>query len=108
MFDRLICNIEHVDHLETCISNMTHNHFQTRSGQDVISAKTSSFSTKPSSHLNGVLADAQRVPQLDGFIPRAGHDLPVIGGEGHAQHVFGVAHKATGRGSSTNHIRRAK
>jgi len=40
--------------------------------------------------LDGVLALGQGVPQLDGLVPRGGHDLPVVGGEGHGQHVLGV------------------
>lgn len=47
--------------------------------------------------LDGVLAHSQGVPQLDGFIPGAGHDLTVIRRESHAQDIFGVADKAASR-----------
>lgn len=47
--------------------------------------------------LNGVLAHSQGVPQLDGFIPGARHDLTVISGESNAQDVFGVTDEAAGR-----------
>ena len=39
--------------------------------------------------LDGVLALRQGVPQLDGLVPRAGHDLAVVGGEGHGHDVLG-------------------
>ena len=39
---------------------------------------------------DGVLALGQGVPQLDGLVPAGGHDLPVVGAEGHAQHVLGA------------------
>lgn len=55
-------------------------------------------------YLNRVFAHAQRVPQFDGFIPRARHDLTVIGREGHAQHIFGVSHKMTGCSSTTKKV----
>ena len=32
---------------------------------------------------DGVLALGEGVPQLDGLVPAGGHDLPVVGGEGH-------------------------
>lgn len=51
-------------------------------------------------HLHRVLADAQGVPELDGLVPGARNDLAVVGGEGHAQHVLGVAHEAAGGGAS--------
>ncbi|KAJ0879195.1 hypothetical protein HanRHA438_Chr10g0448591 [Helianthus annuus] len=50
--------------------------------------------------LNGVLALAQSVPELDGLVPRGGYDLPVVDGESHGEDVFGVPHKAPGGGSS--------
>ena len=40
--------------------------------------------------LNGVLALGEGVPQLDGLVPAGGHDLPVVGGEGHGQDILGV------------------
>merc|ERR1712107_275506 len=40
--------------------------------------------------LDGVLALGQGVPQLDGPVPAGGHDLPVVSGEGHGQHVLAV------------------
>ena len=46
--------------------------------------------------LDGVLALGQGVPQLDGLVPRGGDDLPVVGGEGHGQHVFGVVLEPAG------------
>ena len=46
--------------------------------------------------LNGVLALGQRVPQLDGPVPRSRHDLPVVGGEGHGHHVLGVVLEPAG------------
>ena len=47
-------------------------------------------------YLDGVLADTQGVPQLDGLVARTGHNLPVISGEGNAENILGVADKATG------------
>lgn len=38
--------------------------------------------------LNSKLALGQRVPQLDGVVPGATHDLTVVRGKGHAQHVL--------------------
>jgi len=43
-----------------------------------------------------VLALAQRVPQLDGFVAGARHDLAVVGRERHRQNVAGVAYEAAG------------
>ena len=45
---------------------------------------------------DGVLALADGVPELDGLIARAGHNLPVIDGEGHGQHVLAVSQETTG------------
>ena len=45
---------------------------------------------------DGVLAVTERVPQLDGAVARAGHDLAVVGGEGDGQNVIGVADEAAG------------
>lgn len=50
-------------------------------------------------HLDGVFADTQGVPQLDGLVPGARHDLAVISREGHAQYVLGVSNEAASRGS---------
>lgn len=50
----------------------------------------------PAAHLNGVLANAESVPQLDGLVPRARHDLAVISREGHAQNILGVSNKLAG------------
>ena len=47
-------------------------------------------------YLDGVLADTQGVPQLDGLVARTRHNLPVISGEGNAEHILGVADKAAG------------
>ena len=46
--------------------------------------------------LNGVLALGQGVPQLDGLVPGAGDNLPVVGGEGHGQHVLAVVLEPAG------------
>ena len=46
--------------------------------------------------LDGVLALGQGVPQLDGLVPAGGHDLPVVSGEGHGQHVLGVVLEPAG------------
>jgi hypothetical protein len=48
---------------------------------------------------DGELAVAERVPQLDGPVARAGDDLAVIGGEGDGEHVVGVADEAAGGGT---------
>merc|ERR1719468_1245607 len=45
---------------------------------------------------DGVLALGQGVPQLDGLVPAGGHNLPVVGGEGHGQHVLGVVLEPAG------------
>ena len=41
-------------------------------------------------NLDGVLALGEGVPQLDGLVPGAGDDLPVVGGEGNGHHVLGM------------------
>ena len=46
------------------------------------------------------LAIPQRIPQLDGAVARAGHDLAVVGRKGHGEHVIGVPHEAAGRVAS--------
>lgn len=51
------------------------------------------------SHLDGVFADTQCVPQLDGLVPGARHNLAVISREGDTQHILGVSNKAAGCGS---------
>ena len=48
---------------------------------------------------DGELAIAQRVPELDGAVARARHDLPVVGREGDGEDVVGVADEAPGRGA---------
>ena len=45
---------------------------------------------------NGVLALGEGVPQLDGLVPTGGHNLPVVGGEGHGQDVLGVVLEPAG------------
>ena len=45
---------------------------------------------------DGVLALGEGVPQLDGLVPAGGHDLPVVGGEGHGHHVLGVVLEPAG------------
>lgn len=42
------------------------------------------------------LALAERVPQLDGAVARAGNNLPVVGRERDGQDIRGVADKAAG------------
>jgi hypothetical protein len=49
--------------------------------------------------LDGVLALAERVPQLDGLVARAGDDLAVVHGEGHGEDILGVADEAAGGGT---------
>jgi len=49
--------------------------------------------------LDGVFADAEGVPQLDGAVARTGHDLSVVGRKCDAENVFGVADESPGRGS---------
>ena len=53
--------------------------------------------TATAAHLNGVLADAERVPQLDGLVARARHDLPVVSGERDAEDVARVPDEAARR-----------
>mmetsp|Transcript_28662 Transcript_28662/g.34818 ORF Transcript_28662/g.34818 Transcript_28662/m.34818 type:complete len:265 (+) Transcript_28662:31-825(+) len=50
--------------------------------------------------LNGVLALAEGVPQLDGLITRSRHDLTVVHGESDGQDILGVTDEATGGGTS--------
>tara|TARA_R110002003_G_scaffold25_10_gene1213 strand:- start:8055 stop:8258 length:204 start_codon:yes stop_codon:yes gene_type:complete len=45
---------------------------------------------------DGVLAVAERVPELDGPVARARDDLAVVGGEGDGEDVVGVANEAAG------------
>ena len=47
--------------------------------------------------LDGVLALGEGVPQLDALVAAGGHDLPVVHGESHGQHVLGVVLKPAGR-----------
>jgi len=46
--------------------------------------------------LDGVLALGEGVPQLDGPVPGSRHDLPVVGGEGDTEDLFGVALEPAG------------
>ena len=48
---------------------------------------------------DGELAIAQRVPELDGAVARARHDLPVVGREGDGEDVVGVPDEAARRGA---------
>lgn len=48
---------------------------------------------------DGVLAVTESVPELDGLVPRAGHDLAVVGGERDGKDVVVVADKAAGGGA---------
>lgn len=48
---------------------------------------------------DGVLAVAERVPQLDAAVARAGHNLTVVCGEGNREDIVVVADKAAGRGA---------
>jgi len=45
--------------------------------------------------LNGVLADTEGVPQLDGLITRTGDNLAVVSGESDGQDILGVAIELT-------------
>ena len=45
--------------------------------------------------LNGVLADTEGVPQLDGLITRTGDNLTVVSGESDRQDILGVANELT-------------
>ena len=45
--------------------------------------------------LDGVLANTQSIPQLDGAITGGGDDLTVVSGEGDGENVLGVANEAT-------------
>lgn len=55
--------------------------------------------------LDGVLALGQGVPQLDGLVPRSGHDLTVVHGEGHGQDVL---EEWRGRKGNANRCRENK
>ena len=46
--------------------------------------------------LDGVLALAKGIPKLNRAVAGGGHDLTVVNGEGHGEHVLGVTHKAAG------------
>ena len=45
--------------------------------------------------LDGVLANTQSIPQLDGAITSGGDDLTVVSGEGDGENVLGVTNEAT-------------
>lgn len=62
-------------------------------------------SPPPPAHLHRVLADAQSVPEFDGFVPGARNDLAVVGRKSHAQDVLGVAHEAPGGGAAAGRHR---
>lgn len=47
-------------------------------------------------HLDGVLANSKSVPQLDGLVAGARHNLTVVSREGHAQNILGVSNKLAG------------
>lgn len=51
-------------------------------------------------YLDGVLADSQGVPQLDGLVSGSRHDLTVVGRESHAQNILGVSDEAAGRSAT--------
>lgn len=51
-------------------------------------------------YLDGVFADSKSVPQLDGLVPRAGHNLAVIGREGHTQDILGMSNKSASGGTT--------
>lgn len=44
-------------------------------------------------------AVTQRVPELDCAVPRTGHNLAVVGGEGDGEDVVGVADESAGGGT---------
>ena len=46
--------------------------------------------------LDGVLALGQSVPQLDGLVTAAGHNLSVVGGESDGHDILGVVFKPAG------------
>ena len=46
--------------------------------------------------LDGVLALGQSVPQLDGLVTAAGHDLSVVGRKSDGHDILGVVLKSTG------------
>lgn len=47
-------------------------------------------------YLDGVLADSQGVPQLDGLVSGSRHDLTVVSRESHTQNILGVSNKTAG------------
>jgi hypothetical protein len=49
--------------------------------------------------LDGVLALAERVPQLDRLVAGSRHNLPVVHRKRHAEHILGVADEAPGGGA---------
>ena len=44
-------------------------------------------------HLDGVLANTERIPQFDGVVTGTGHNLSVVGREGDTEHILGVTDK---------------
>lgn len=51
-------------------------------------------------YLNGVFANTKGVPQLDGLVPGARHNLAVISRESHAQNILSVANKVASGGAT--------
>jgi hypothetical protein len=56
---------------------------------------------------DGVLAVAERVPELDSSVARAGDDLAIVGGEGDGEDIVGVANK-TARGHTSSELPEAE
>lgn len=50
---------------------------------------------------DGVLAHAESIPQLDGFVSRTGNDLTVISWKRYTQHILRVTNKRTSGTSAT-------
>lgn len=48
---------------------------------------------------DGELAVTEGVPELDGSVTGARHDLPVVGGEGDGENIVGVAYESASGGS---------
>lgn len=53
--------------------------------------------------LDSVFADSQSVPQLDGLVPGARHNLAVVCRKCHAQNILGMTHKLTGGEAPETH-----
>lgn len=50
--------------------------------------------------LYGELAVSECIPQLNGLVARARHNLTVVGGEGDRENIIGMADEAAGGCSS--------